>query len=1032
MAYHNLTELESGMSALGAAHPSTCELIALPNASVEGRTVHALRVGTPGAKPGVLFLAGLHAREWVPPEICLSLAADLLEAYDLGTGLGYGPAHYSASEVRQIVEGYHLYFVPTANPDGFAYSKTADGVGGTQGWRRNRNPAMSGGNPSCVGVDLNRNFDILFNYPVHLSPAAQTWAISTDPCNTNQVYHGPSPTSEPETKNVVWMLDHFASIRWFFDIHSYSELILYPWGHDQNQTTDPSQNFLNPVHDGARGVSGDAYSEYIDAGDLSIHQTLAEQIRQGIQAVNGRNYSPGISFGLYPTTGTASDYAWSRHLTDPTKARVISYTLETGQQFRPPWSEAEGVIAEISSGLLRFLLQAPCATWPLTVRAPSPLEINFVDVPEGLTTYRAVVFEVTGCDAANVRIVSGPTVTSGPPGTAFGTPAGPTSETADPRPNYETPAYARAWISYTGTADGDMATGTVRIRCDATGQEWDVLIRANTRARPTVAVMLALDQSGSMNGPAGSLGALRIEVLREAAARFMDLVPANNAVGLIRFDHDAYPVNHAVYPGLPVTHIASDSASDPGRMAARNAALAHATNPAGWTSIGDGVVMARNVLTPVTGYQEKAMIVFTDGIENRPISIADALGSVDARTFAIGLGTETQVSTAGLMALAGVRDGYLLLTGHLTSGTDDYFRLTKYFHQILAGITRTDIVRDPSGFIAPGMKVRIPFKLTEADVEATAVLLVDFPVLHFWLETPAGDVLDPGVASAVGASFTTGTRMAFYRFGLPLPVGTTGAREGTWHAVLEVDDRLWKRYASGDGVTHGQGTEPHPQGARYNLSFHAYSNLRMEARLDQSSLEPGALVTIRARLNEYDVPLAARATVLARIERPDHSQTALPMTEIEPGMFEVTMTAGLSGLYRILVAASGRSRRGRPFTREQLLTAAVFRGGDNPLPGDRDLGQRDEDWCALIHCLLSLDGVRKLMAEYGIAPEALKKCLDVYCRRRLQGRGEGSTPPKAATELAGNILQLMKAGAGADLIDELRGILAEREGQTGP
>jgi len=71
-------------------------------------------------------------------------------------------------------------------------------------------------------------------------------------------------------------------------------------------------------------------------------------------------------------------------------------------------------------------------------------------------------------------------------------------------------------------------------------------------------------------------------------------------------------------------------------------------------------------------------------------------------------------------------------------------------------------------------------------------------------------------------------------------------------------------------------------------------------------------------------------------------------------------------------------------------------------------------------------------AEYGIAPEALKKCLDVYCRRRLQGPGEGSTPSKAATELAGSILQLMKVGAGADLIDELRGILAEREGQSGP
>jgi murein tripeptide amidase MpaA len=1007
MAYHNLGELETGLSALASAYPSTCQLMSLPHATFEGRTVLAIRLGTVGDKPGVLLVGGLHAREWMPPEICLSLAADLLEAYDLGTGLGYGPVHYSAGEIRQIMESYHLYLIPTANPDGFAYSKSVDSIGGSSGWRRNRNPAESGGDPSCVGVDLNRNYDLLFNYPVHLSPAADTSAISTDPCNWRQVYHGPSPHSEQETRNVVWMLDHHPGIRWFFDIHSYSELILYPWGHAENQTTDPSQNFLNPV----------------DAPDLGIHETLAEQIRQGVQAVNGNDYSPGIGFGLYPTTGTASDYAWSRHLTDPSKPRLISFTLETGQEFRPPWPEAEEVIGEVSSGLVRFLLQAPCATWPLSVTPPSPLEINFVDVPEGLTTYRAVVFEVTGCDAANVRIVSGPTVTAGPPGTLFGTPAGLVSATADPRPTYETPAYARAWISYTGTSDGDVAMGTVRIRCDATDQEWDVLIRANTRARPSVAVMLALDQSGSMDDPAGSLGARRIEVLREAAARFVELVPANNAVGLIRFDHDAYPVGDPAYPGLPITHIASDDMTDPGRVDARNAVMAHATNPSGWTSIGDGVVMARGVLAPLTGYDEKAMIVFTDGIENRPISISAALGSIDTRTFAIGLGTETQVSTSGLMALAGVRDGYLLLTGHLTGGTDDYFRLTKYFHQILAGVTRTDIVRDPSGFIVPGMKVRVPFGLTEADVEATAILLVDFPVMRFWLETPSGDVLDPGVAGALGATFSTGTRMSFYRFGLPLPVGAAGAREGTWHAVLEADERAWKRYLSKDVVSRGQATALHPQGARYNLSFHTYSNLRMQARLDQASLEPGAVLALRATLTEYDVPLAARARVVARIERPDQSRYSLAMAEVEPGRFEAVTTAPLPGLYRVRVEAGGKSRRGRPFTREQLLTAAVFRGGDRPLPTNDDLGQGDEAWCAALRCLLSQEAVRKLMKRSEMDPEAVAECLELYCRRLLSAGGEGAGRAKATAESARRLLALIEDTSLKTLTEQLRAML---------
>ena len=40
--------------------------------------------------------------------------------------------------------------------------------------------------------------------------------------------------------------------------------------------------------------------------------------------------------------------------------------------------------------------------------------------------------------------------------------------------------------------------------------------------------------------------------------------------------------------------------------------------------------------------------------------------------------------------------GYLLLTGLLSTSADDYFRLSKYFLQILAGVTSTDIVRDPT------------------------------------------------------------------------------------------------------------------------------------------------------------------------------------------------------------------------------------------------------------------------------------------------------------------------------------------------
>lgn len=63
-----------------------------------------------GARPsddvdGILILGGVHAREWVPPDALVSLAADLLEAHSLGAGLGYGSTSYTAAQVTHIIDG---------------------------------------------------------------------------------------------------------------------------------------------------------------------------------------------------------------------------------------------------------------------------------------------------------------------------------------------------------------------------------------------------------------------------------------------------------------------------------------------------------------------------------------------------------------------------------------------------------------------------------------------------------------------------------------------------------------------------------------------------------------------------------------------------------------------------------------------------------------------------------------------------------------------------------------------------------------
>jgi hypothetical protein len=137
-----------------------------------------------------------------------------------------------------------------------------------------------------------------------------------------------------------------------------------------------------------------------------------------------------------------------------------------------------------------------------------------------------------------------------------------------------------------------VAPGAVTLRCQQTGDEWPITLTANSIDRETVAVVLTLDQSGSMDQPAGT-GPTRMQVLKEAALRFVEIAQPDNGIGVVRFDHDAYP-------GIGVTQIGA-GAADPNRQLVHDAVQAHATNPLGSTSIGDGVELARNTIAPVTG-----------------------------------------------------------------------------------------------------------------------------------------------------------------------------------------------------------------------------------------------------------------------------------------------------------------------------------------------------------------------------------------------------------------------------------------------
>ncbi|PMS23557.1 M14 family metallopeptidase [Paraburkholderia rhynchosiae] len=360
-AYLDVEQVEAALAAESAApNDSFTQLIKLPHPTWEKRTCHALKIakGSGEKRPGIYFLGGVHAREWGSPDILIHFVQLLSNAYRTNTPITIGTRTFDAMDIRNVIETKDVFVFPQANPDGRNYSMTAESM-----WRKNRRPAPAGHTkPQCCGVDINRNYNFLWNFPQYFDPQCPI-QNSTDPCDY-QVYIGPSAESEPETKNAVWMFDTYPHIQYFVDLHSFSEDILYNWGDDEDQSSHPDINFQNPAYDGKRGIASDqAYREYIEAGDKKIAVELANEMCDAIKASRGRVYKTEQSMSLYPTAGTSDDYAYSRHIIDAKKAKVFSYTIEWGSKhnstpFHPVYSEMKQIIDEVTSGLLAFCIAA--------------------------------------------------------------------------------------------------------------------------------------------------------------------------------------------------------------------------------------------------------------------------------------------------------------------------------------------------------------------------------------------------------------------------------------------------------------------------------------------------------------------------------------------------------------------------------------------------------------------------------------------------------------------------------------------------
>lgn len=355
--YRTVSQINGLINLLSGARPDFFTKITLEEESVEGRPIHGIRLhaGSATSRNAVLVLGGTHARELMNPDAIVDLAVDLFISYENGTNLKYGNRTWPASEVRTILDALDIWFVPCTNPDGREYVLNTDEL-----WRKNRRINPNATNQICHGVDINRNADFM-------------WGVTTGSTSCNActlVYCGPTAASEPETRNIQRLLEARDFVT-FLDVHSFAELVLFPWGHAPTQTTDPSKRFTSLATGTCSPIATPGYAEYMTPRDKKRFTTVSRKIVQDIKAVRNHTYQAKPIQGLYACTGTLSDYAYSRHIKSPGVAKTYGFSYETGspvfvngfldeaESFHP--ADPTPVQKEVKAGIVSLLQQSVCA-----------------------------------------------------------------------------------------------------------------------------------------------------------------------------------------------------------------------------------------------------------------------------------------------------------------------------------------------------------------------------------------------------------------------------------------------------------------------------------------------------------------------------------------------------------------------------------------------------------------------------------------------------------------------------------------------
>jgi carboxypeptidase T len=298
--YHSVETLEPDLRRLAAQEPDIAALVEVGR-SLENRPIWALRLGErKQSDRKLLFMGCHHAREWVAVEVPYQLAAYLVSQ------AGQNP-------VKQWLSQGEIWVAPMVNPDGHEYTRTQDRL-----WRKNRRPNPDG----SFGVDPNRNYGYMWGI-LNVNTSSHVPADET--------YVGPHAFSEPETRA---MRDLIAQQRFrgLITYHSFSQLILYPWGYKPDPVELPE--------------------------DRQRLMKLADRMQKLIRGVHGVAYTAEQASELYPTAGDTTDWAYGEYEIPALTIELRPKTQAEGgfilpaNQIKPTWEENQPAALEFIRQLL--------------------------------------------------------------------------------------------------------------------------------------------------------------------------------------------------------------------------------------------------------------------------------------------------------------------------------------------------------------------------------------------------------------------------------------------------------------------------------------------------------------------------------------------------------------------------------------------------------------------------------------------------------------------------------------------------------